>query len=541
MLVVTFLVVCYYNLIIAWTIFYTAASFTTELGWSTCTNEYNTRNCFTVAEEQHCRDVSGGADMFWNKTCYPISEYCGYFNFTLIDETHCANKNNASIIRRYDEIGSRIGASEDYYRNYMLGLRDHDWSNFGSLKWDLSLCLLTAWLMVGLCLIKGVQSSGKVVYFTAIFPYFVLFILMIRGATLDGAEDGIAFYIIPDVSRLSDAKVWSDAATQIFYSLGPSFGGLITLASYNRFKNNCMRDAILVALANCTTSVFAGFVVFSILGFMAKQLGKDVQDVVASRQGLAFIAYPEAVVHMPVSPLWAVLFFTMLITLGVDSQFTMVETLTTALLDEWPQLRPRKSAVVMATSLVGFILGLCMCANGGILMFTLIDWYASSWSLLLMALIEVVLVAWVYGAERLLEKMQHEMQIPIPGVLRFYWLVMWKLITPFVLFLILLIAFIQYTPASYGSGDAEIIFPPWVNLLGWLMAVTPIVIVLVVGGCIFYKEVVKGGHHWRELLRPTCEWCPAAERSRIRMSHRPVRERHTTHPGADNTSFVLEE
>ena len=68
----------------------------------------------------------------------------------------------------------------------MLGLRDHDWSDFGGLKWDLSLCLLAAWLIVGLCLIKGVQSSGKVVYFTALFPYFVLFILMIRGASSGG-------------------------------------------------------------------------------------------------------------------------------------------------------------------------------------------------------------------------------------------------------------------------------------------------------------------------------------------------------------------
>ena len=69
-------------------------------------------------------------------------------------------------------------------RNYMLGLGDHDWYDFGGLKWDLSLCLLAAWLIVGLCLIKGVQSSGKVVYFTALFPYFVLFILMIRGEAI---------------------------------------------------------------------------------------------------------------------------------------------------------------------------------------------------------------------------------------------------------------------------------------------------------------------------------------------------------------------
>ena len=44
-----------------------------------------------------------------------------------------------------------------------------------------------------------------------------------------------------NTTKLSEVEVWNDAATQIFYSLGPSFGVLITLASYNGFKTNCMR------------------------------------------------------------------------------------------------------------------------------------------------------------------------------------------------------------------------------------------------------------------------------------------------------------
>ena len=141
-------------------------------------------------------------------------------------------------------------------------------SNLGNVLWDLVGCNALTWVILFFCMFKGVKSSGKVVYFTATFPYVVLILLVAFGATLDGAKDGIEFYLKPDVSKLQDGKVWAAAATQIFYSISISFGGLMTMASYNRFRNNILRDTFIVTLGNCFSSVFAGFAVFSFLGHL---------------------------------------------------------------------------------------------------------------------------------------------------------------------------------------------------------------------------------------------------------------------------------
>lgn len=84
-----------------------------------------------------------------------------------------------------------------------------------------------------------IPSDGlQVVWFTALFPYVVLFILLIRGITLPGAMEGIKYYLKPNFDVIRNAEVWVDAATQVFFSLGPGFGVLLAYASYNKYHNN---------------------------------------------------------------------------------------------------------------------------------------------------------------------------------------------------------------------------------------------------------------------------------------------------------------
>ncbi|XP_060687924.1 sodium- and chloride-dependent neutral and basic amino acid transporter B(0+)-like [Hemiscyllium ocellatum] len=270
-------------------------------------------------------------------------------------------------------IGSAVGLGNVWrfpylaYRNGGVLHRTSSLDGTGEIVWHLALCLLLAWLMVGAAFLKGIKSSGKVVYFTAIIPYVVLTILLIRGVTLEGASKGIEFYIgsQSDFSKLADAQVWKDAATQIFYSTSVGWGSLITLSSYNKFHNNCYQDTTIVCVVNCATSVFAGFITFSTLGHMAHVQNKPVSEVAQSGFGLAFIAYPEALAQLPWATLWSILFFFMLLTLGLDTLFASFETVITSLLDQFPEfLRPKRLYLTAGLCLLFYFLGLLFVTQG---------------------------------------------------------------------------------------------------------------------------------------------------------------------------------
>ncbi|CAL4138729.1 unnamed protein product [Meganyctiphanes norvegica] len=502
MIMVTLLTAVHYNMILCWTFFYTFASFSAPLPWSDCSNDFNSIGCYTREGAEECRNQSL---FFYNNSCVNSAEYCESSGYPMFNVSHCTvieDSTNESMTKPAESVAKRIIAADDYFTNRMLGVTGTTWDDMGSMRWELVGCLFLAWLVVAAALAKGVKSSGKVVYFTAIYPYVVLFILFVRGITLPGAYKGIEFYILkPDIARLGEINVWREAATQIFYSLSSSFGGLITLASYNKFKNNCMRDAILVSFINCGTSVFAGFAVFSILGFLATELGVEIEDVVESGTGLAFIVFPAAVMRMPFPTIWAILFFTMLITLGLDSQFTFVETLTSAAFDDWPRLRKNKEIVVFGMCFVMFLLGLTMCLQGGIYMFELFFTWSAGLSVLFIAIVEVTLVSYVFGFRNFMKLIQEEMGIYVPTILYGYWGLMWCVITPLSLSVIFVMSCVTVTKAQYG----DYVFPDNIQVLAWLLLGASIILIPIFA----LYQVLKGNYVGKELFMPTENFCPA--------------------------------
>ena len=85
--------------------------------------------------------------------------------------------------------------------------------------------------------------------------------------------------LLSQFSKLSDPQIWLDAASQTFFSLCLGYGTVISFSSYNKTKNNCIYDAFTIVLINCGTSIFAGTVIYSILGHRQLDLGQDIHQV----------------------------------------------------------------------------------------------------------------------------------------------------------------------------------------------------------------------------------------------------------------------
>lgn len=211
------------------------------------------------------------------------------------------------------------------------------------------------------------------------------------------------------------------------------------MASYNKFTNNCYRDSILVLFANAGTSIFSGFVVFSIIGYLAHELELPVDEVIDHGVGLAFMVYPEVVVRLPISPFWSFLFFFMLITLGLDSQFALLETVQTAILDMFPSLRDHKIMILLLVSTVGYAGGIIFTTQSGVLWLGLFDHYAANFSVSIIAITECLLISWYYGTERFIRDIE-KMIGQRSELWKHTWTIMWKYITP----LTLLVWFFRY-------------------------------------------------------------------------------------------------
>uniref|UniRef100_A0A7S1RMK9 Uncharacterized protein n=1 Tax=Alexandrium catenella TaxID=2925 RepID=A0A7S1RMK9_ALECA len=295
------------------------------------------------------------------------------------------------------------------------------------------------------------------------------------------------FFLEPKLEKLQNLEVWQRAVTQIFYSLGVGFGSLIAFASYGAKKDDFVGNATKVSVINCATSMFAGVVVFPILGYLAHEMrdinpcfhGDDLAELSSiglSGTGLAFIAFPIAISRMPMAFFWSFLFFLMLLCLGIDSEFAMIESVMTVIHDSKIAPNLPKPALAGIVCGVSYLLGLIFVTRAGIYWFELFDYYTCVVAMFFVTFMEVFWFMW--GDAKTFENFSTQVKVWTGRRISPFYKIMWKFVCPVVILALMVMAFGTHdlmdaeTSKPYPEGSGFL--PNWSIHLGWKLGLLPL-------------------------------------------------------------------
>ena len=276
--------------------------------------------------------------------------------------------------------------------------------SLGKIRPNIVLTLAIAWTAMYFCIFRGIKLVGKIVWLTVPLPWLMLLVLTVNGLMLPGSIKGLAYYLNPDFSQLAKPSTWQHAFSQAFFSLSLAFGVMITYASFLHRKSDINNNAAIIVLADFATSFVAGLAIFATLGgmvFVTTQAGNPVtvEQIVDGGPGLAFVAFPYALAQLPGAAWWSFVFFFTLVTLGIDSAFSITESVLAALVDKtgW-----KREIVLPVMSLVGLAIGLVFVTQGGLNWLGVVaDTIYGTWGIGFVGMIECMTIGWLWRIDYL--------------------------------------------------------------------------------------------------------------------------------------------
>ncbi len=314
----------------------------------------------------------------------------------------------------------------------------------GSLNMQIVFALLFIWTAIYLILYKGVRSIEWAIAFTVPVPTLLLVILAVRGVTLPGAMDGLSFYLTPHFAELASPSVWLAAYAQIFFSLSLAQGIMIAYASYLRKDSDVTNNACIAALADGGIAFLAGFAVFSVLGYLSHSTGVAVSEAAGSGLGLAFITYPTAISELPVAAaLFGAIFFLVLLTFGINSAFSMIESVRAAVTEKGFS----KHRATLAICILGFALSVPLATGAGSYWVDVADHFISNFGLVLIGLTECIVFGYIMGARHIRRAVNEVSDFPVGR----WWEHLVRIVAPVILVFIALASFIELMAEGYAD------------------------------------------------------------------------------------------
>ena len=350
---------------------------------------------------------------------------------------------------------------------------------FTTISWPVVGCLILAWALCYICIRNGTTSVGKVVKYTVSLPVICLLIMAIRGVMMPGAMNGFAKLFIPDWSALGNSNLWVDAIGQVFYSLSTSMAIMFAYGSFLDDDTNIVIDTIIISFSDLFISILAGIVMFTTMAGVGM-----LDNMSASGIATAFIIYPQAIVKISSSPvfnmIFAFIFYFCLITLAIDSLFSIIEGTSTALSDKF-KLDKKKTTLTIV--IIESIFSLIYVTGAGLAVLDIVDYFINSYTLLITGILEMIVAGWFFKTAKILEELNRDTKgFKMPA---WWFLPSIKIISPVVLaglFIWNLVNLIK-SGGIYGAADgyslkSNIIF-------GWA------IVVLILCSGLIIKLIVK--------------------------------------------------
>ncbi|KAJ4343261.1 hypothetical protein N0V87_000483 [Didymella glomerata] len=332
--IVSFIVVQYFTVNLAWIMSYFRHSFTSPLPWEGRIEEFYWNDVLRVGNITEGSLAEDGNS---------VAAYTGYPNVSLLGET--------------------VG-----------------WSIF-------------VWCLIWISIFRGVGMTGRVVYFTMGLPIVTTIIFVGRSLSLPNAGEGVKLlWTNFRGDQLASGVVWQTAVGQVFFSTGIGFGYFTSYASYNQKHANAVMDAILICSSNVLFENFAAFAIFGIVGYLERwpQDGVRLGAFV-----VGFLTLPEAVLQMPGANFWAILLFFTLIVLGFSSAFVMLDVVVTLICDSG-LVKASRPVVVTFLTVLSFLMCLPYCTEFGYYLLDGVDRWINNIALIFVVWTEVTSATTVY-------------------------------------------------------------------------------------------------------------------------------------------------
>ncbi|OFI05987.1 sodium:neurotransmitter symporter family protein [Clostridium acetireducens DSM 10703] len=320
--------------------------------------------------------------------------------------------------------------------------------DFGGIVIPVLIGIILIWAINWIICYKGIKSGiEKLSKIVLPILLIIMIIIVIKGVTLKGAYLGLNKLFTPNWSKVKDPKVWISAYGQVFFSLSIATGIMMTYASYLPEKTDINNSAFITAFANCGFEFLSAIGVFAIIGFMANTQGVGVDEVVSSGIGLAFIVFPKVFSVMGTwGNILGVLFFSCLFFAGLTSAVSLVEAISSSIIDK---IAWERKKVVSIMCLVGVCISSVFSTKAGLYLLDIMDNFINNYGIVVVGLLEAILVGWIIKAKTI---RNHTNSISYYKIGK-WWDVIIKYITPTILTYMLGSSIITEISTPYGGYE----------------------------------------------------------------------------------------